>query len=806
MYEKERVEGKVVEQYYEALLRCIPADIAVVRRDSMGRFIPEFLSDGFLEMTGMSEETMRKLRYRDTLDGVHSDERDYVKENLEQCLEEKKNSCELRYRVKKGESDYIWVSAKYSLFRDEGKGEYIFINYYDITAEEEQQEQLRQKYREQILQHYLLNDDDILVLGHCNITQNKILDMVDRADMGLLDKFGSLREDFFKGVGTLIPDQREREEFYGKYLNEPSLRAFNNGVKEVLMACYIELPGKKEGKYVQFQVDLVSVPDTGDVTGILTVTDVTEKKIQNTVFSRLSEINYDLVVEVDLIRNTYTIVSGEDWDDSEMEGDFLKRVERVREKVVSDDRELFWEMISPGKILQHLEGRKSYSFTYSCKNKDGMLTTKSMAVTSIDSRLKRICMVRSDVTEMLAAERKEKEELERALSAAEKASRVKSNFLSSMSHDIRTPMNAIIGMTTLALRNIDNKEKVQDYLKKISISSHHLLSLINDILDMNQLECAHMKLDHSCLHLEELLNHLSSIMLPQAQYTGLDFQIERKNIRHPYFMGDPLRLRQIFINLLSNAFKFTAEGGNVWLRVEEIQALKEGRVRYRFCVQDTGIGMSETFVKHLFKPFVRARKVSEIEGTGLGLSITKGLVDLMGGQISVESRQKEGTIFYVELEFEEADRRTVEVNITQPEDDKEQNLKGRHFLMVEDNEINAEILGELLRMWGAGFTVKKDGFQAVEEFKNSKPGTYDMIFMDVQMPVMNGYEAARAIRSLPRQDAKDIIIVAMTANAFAEDVQLALDSGMNQHIAKPLDARKLYLTISQLLNEREERE
>lgn len=806
MYEKERVEGKVVEQYYEALLRCIPADIAVVRRDSMGRFIPEFLSDGFLEMTGMSEETMRKLRYRDTLDGVHPDERDYVKENLEQCLEEKKNSCELRYRVKKGESDYIWVSAKYSLFRDEGKGEYIFINYYDITAEEEQQEQLRQKYREQILQHYLLNDDDILVLGHCNITQNKILDMVDRADMGLLDKFGSVREDFFKGVGTLIPDQREREEFYGKYLNEPSLRAFNNGVKEVLMACYIELPGKKEGKYVQFQVDLVSAPDTGDVTGILTVTDITEKKIQNTVFSRLSEINYDLVVDVDLIRNTYTIVSGEDWDDSEMEGDFLKRVERVREKVVSDDRELFWEMISPGKILQHLEGRKSYSFTYSCKNKDGMLTTKSMAVTSIDSRLKRICMVRSDVTEMLAAERKEKEELERALSAAEEASRVKSNFLSSMSHDIRTPMNAIMGMTTLALRNIDNKEKVQDYLKKISISSHHLLSLINDILDMNQLECAHMKLDHSCLHLEELLNHLSSIMLPQAQYTGLDFQIERKNIRHPYFMGDPLRLRQIFINLLSNAFKFTAEGGNVWLRVEEIQALKEGRVRYRFCVQDTGIGMSETFVKHLFKPFVRARKVSEIEGTGLGLSITKGLVDLMGGQISVESRQKEGTTFYVELEFEEADRRTVEVNITQPEDDKEQNLKGRHFLMVEDNEINAEILGELLRMWGAGFTVKKDGFQAVEEFKNSKPGTYDMIFMDVQMPVMNGYEAARAIRSLPRQDAKDIIIVAMTANAFAEDVQLALDSGMNQHIAKPLDARKLYSTISQLLNGQEERE
>ena len=358
--------------------------------------------------------------------------------------------------------------------------------------------------------------------------------------------------------------------------------------------------------------------------------------------------------------------------------------------------------------------------------------TKNMMITAVDFRLKRICIVRSDITEGLAEERGERKKLEKALDEAEAANRAKSDFLSSMSHDIRTPMNAIMGMTTLALNNM-----------------------------------------------------------------------ESINIRHPFFIGDALRLKQIFINLLGNAFKFTMEGGYVWFRVEEIPASAYKKVRYRFCVQDTGIGMSENFVKCLFEPFVRDKKVSEVEGTGLGLSITKGLVELMGGQIQVESKLKEGTAFYVELEFEEADKRTIDVSHTQSEtDEKEQNLNGCHFLIAEDNEINAEILGELLQVWGAEFTVKRDGFQAVEEFRNSKPGTYDMIFMNVQMPVMNGYEATKIIRSLSRPDAKEIMILAMTANAFAEDIQAALEAGMNRHIAKPLDEGLLYNTISQLLKKR----
>ena len=802
MYKKKQEEG--LENYFQTVAKYLPGGIAVIHHEVGGIAAPEYLSDGFSEMLDMSREDAWNMYKKNALAGVHPDDREYVIKNLDQCIQEKKEKSELQYRLQKGNGDYIWVKVKFSVSQSKDGDARIYADYHDITAEKKMREQLRQQYKEQIRQHYLLAGPDALILGHCNITKNKIYEIMDRTNSGLLERFGDIREEFFTGIGTLIVDEKEREEFYSKYLNVPSKQAFENGIKEVCMPCFIQLPNSQIGKYVQFKVVLVETPDTGDVTGILTVTDITEKIIREKVFMQLSSTNYDLVANVNLFADTYEIVSGGDDNISEKSGFNSRRIEKVIEEMVAyseDEKKYVADMLNSTSILHRLQEKQSYSFVYSMYNAKGEVRTKNMIVSAIDMRLGRVCFIRTDVTDVLAAEREAKEELEQALEEARKANRVKSDFLSSMSHDIRTPMNAIIGMTTLALANLSDKEKVENYLHKISASSQHLLSLVNDILDMSQIEQSKISLNNQMVQIKELVEHISAIMTSQVENAGLQFEIELGDFKHSKFLGDGLRIKQILINLLSNAIKFTRQGGRVLFRIEEFAVEQEKHAGYRFIVQDTGIGMSEEFQCRLFEPFVRSEQVSKIEGTGLGLSITKGLVDLMDGKIHVNSKLEKGTKFEIELEFEVLETEEVKQQKENLES-QEEDFSGYHFLLVEDNEINSEILGELLQMRGATFTVKTDGLQAVNEFKNAKPGTYDAIFMDIQMPVMNGYEATKEIRKLNHPDAGAIVILAMTANAFTEDVQAAIEAGMDGHIAKPVDMKILYSTIANMLKKR----
>ncbi len=802
--ETERRQKERMEQYFQKVVEYLPGGMAVVRHDRDGSMTPEYLSDGFSEMLEMSREAAWCMYQENAMEGVHPDDREYVSRGLEQCIREKREKYELQYRLRKGNGEYLWVNARFSVIQSEDAAARVYVDYHDITAEKKMQEQLRQQYREQIRQHYQMAGPDALILGHCNITRNKIHEIVDYTHSGLLERFGDNREEFFTGIGTLIEKKEEREAFYDRYLNEPSERAFRNGVKEVIMPCFLKLPNQRAGKYVQFKVVFAETPDTGELTGILTVTDITEKTIREKIFMQLSSSNYDLVASVNLFDDSYEIVSGGDSMIREQSGSNTDRIRKVIDQlVVEKDREKEYvaDMLESSAMLERLKNGGSYSFSYSACDENGSVHTKNMMISPIDLRLGRVCFVRTDVTKMLAEERAAKEELERALQEAEKASRVKSDFLSSMSHDIRTPMNAIVGMTALALANLNDASKIEDYLHKISLSSQHLLSLINDILDMSQIEQSKIHLNRQVLQIGELVNHISSIMTPSAENAGICFRIETETAEKTGFWGDALRIKQILLNLLSNAFKFTMEGGTVLFRVEEQRPDKPRHVRYRFIIEDSGIGMSEEFISHLFEPFVRSDKVSRVEGTGLGLSITKGLVDLMGGQIRVSSQLLKGTRFEIELEFEQAEDVQTERK-SEAVEAAEDDLSGYHFLLVEDNEINSEILGELLQMKGATFTVKRDGLQAVEEFAASRPGTYDAVFMDIQMPVMNGFEATKRIRSLDHPDAESVIILAMTANAFAEDVQASLAAGMDGHIAKPVDMKLLYHTVSELLKKK----
>ena len=532
-------------------------------------------------------------------------------------------------------------------------------------------------------------------------------------------------------------------------------------------------------------------------------------------------------------------------------------------------------------------------------------------------------------------ERQMRADLEEALQIAKSANEAKSNFLSNMSHDIRTPMNAIIGFATLLEKDVENPEKVREYIRKISFSSHHMLSLINDILDMSKIESGKSTIHIAEFSFPELLEELYSIIINQVQSKKQTFEMHTKGNIPELVYGDKMRLNQVMLNLLSNAVKYTPAGGNIELSVEALKESVHNHAHLRLSVKDNGLGMSEDFVKVIFEPFSRETTAAtrEIQGTGLGMAITKQIIDLMGGTITVKSKRGKGSEFIVELELakviqtygdakefwvqhniknllvvdddsdvcievkelmrdtgvtvdycmsgkealkkieamkggsvkydvvvldwkmpemdgletakriraitgdvlpimflssynyedieDEAKKAGIHAFLPKPffvsnfrnavaklndeeevntaEAEEEISMEGLNILCAEDNPINAEILEELLDIEGATCKICENGKLAFEEFEKSKPGTYDMIFMDVQMPVMNGHEASRAIRACSHPEAQTIPIIAMTANAFDDDKKMAHDAGMNAHVAKPIDMNIVKKTVAKLL-------
>ena len=380
-----------------------------------------------------------------------------------------------------------------------------------------------------------------------------------------------------------------------------------------------------------------------------------------------------------------------------------------------------------------------------------------------------------------------------ALQSAERASKAKTDFLSNMSHDIRTPMNAIIGITTLMKNELHEPEKLAEHLGKLESSGQLLLGIINDILDMSRIESGKTTLNIEKMNLPQQVSQLDSIIRQQAGQRRQSFTVNT-DLQHENVLGDPNRLNQVLMNILSNAVKYTPTGGHIRLEVEELPR-NEHYARYRFVVQDDGIGMSEAFQKTLFDPFTREEKsgTNKVQGTGLGMAITKSVVDLMGGSISVESATGKGTRFEVVLEFPidtEAD--TVQQAQALPEETEAASpLSGMKFLCAEDNAINAEILQMLLETKGASCTICPNGQEIVDAFAGVKPGDYDMILMDIQMPVMDGLEATRRIRSSENPLGRTIPILAMTANAFLEDMQKSKEAGMDEHLSKPVDISAL---------------
>ena len=413
---------------------------------------------------------------------------------------------------------------------------------------------------------------------------------------------------------------------------------------------------------------------------------------------------------------------------------------------------------------------------------------------------KKFILVMSD----RSSDKRINQELSEAVRAAESANRAKSEFLSNMSHDIRTPMNAIIGFTTLALGNINDKDRVGDYLNKILSSGNHLLSLINDILDMSRIESGKMYLSEAELNLHDAIDEIKTIIIGQVNVKQLKLQIDATDVSNEDVYCDKTRLNQVLLNLLSNAIKFTPEGGIVSLKLKQLGAVQNGIGMYEIRVKDNGIGMSKEFAQRVFEAFERERSstVSQIQGTGLGMAISKNIVDMMGGTIEVSTEQGRGSEFIIRVPLRiqsgkpYADQKSESSGLkTLNADD----FKDKRILLVEDNELNREIAEEILGAYGFKIETAENGAVALDKVKASVPGYYDLILMDVQMPVMNGYEATRRIRALNDAKLATIPILAMTANVFDEDRQQAAEYGMDGFLSKPIVMDELIHTLQKIV-------
>ncbi len=413
---------------------------------------------------------------------------------------------------------------------------------------------------------------------------------------------------------------------------------------------------------------------------------------------------------------------------------------------------------------------------------------------------------------------KQRKLLEEALEQARYSNRAKTIFLNNMSHDIRTPMNAIIGFATLAATHVDDHELVKNYLAKIMTSSRHLLSLINDALDMSRIESGKLQLEEAECHLPDIIHDLQTIIQTEVLSKQMTVSFDTQEITNPVFLCDKLKLNQILLNVIGNALKFTPPHGNVCIRVSEKPDSESGFTFYEFRVRDNGIGMNPDFLKHIFEPFERERTstISGVQGTGLGMTIAKKLVEMMNGSIAIESKAGKGSEFTISLPFrlpekpgDTPDGPCISVPVPAPvppaappvpfpAPDAE-DFQGRHILLAEDNELNQEIAMTILEDAGFEVDVADNGSIAVEKIKTSAPGTYDIVLMDIQMPVMNGYEAARTIRALPDPNLAAIPILAVTANAFEEDKKCAIKAGMNGHLGKPIEIDKLMAALKEIL-------
>jgi len=639
-------------------------------------------------------------------------------------------------------------------------------------------------------------DPDSLGTFHLNLTKNLCDDAQSPDPFMLAQQADGTADGYLRSVGELIADERRQQEYFARCSRAELLRQFAGG-RAALSMQYPVTAQDGEPLWVGCFLRMAKNTATGDTEAIFYVLDITQRKLEEQLIGRITEDSFDHIglinprtgiFELRKKARTFTPMF------VMQRLDYETLIGRLLHNVVPEDREQLRTGLGLDNLTAQLYENDSYELVYNGIRLDGSVCRKRLRFCWLDSLQTQILEMQTDITEAYRQEQERLQRMEQALQAAEAASRAKTEFLSRISHDIRTPISIISSMTAFAREDLDDREKLLHDLSHIETSNQFLLSLISDVLDISKIDSGKIELRPEPYERGEYLGNIRNILEPLCQQKGLAFRIEDA-CEADALLTDKVRLNQITFNLLSNAVKYTPAGGSVTFRFSAARR-PDGKLDCTLTVRDTGIGMSQAFQEHMFEPFTQessnpARPKAET-GTGLGLSIVQRLVQLMGGQTKVESALSKGTCITVCFVFPEAAvpaRPEQDGNARKPWQTAP--LRGR-VLLAEDNAMNTEIAVRLLTAFGLQVDCAENGEAAVSRFRASAPGVYRMILMDIQMPVLDGCSAAAAIRAAGRPDSASIPIVAMTADAFTAARDRSRAAGMNDYLTKPLDPAALY--------------
>ena len=730
---------------------------------------------------------------------LHPDDRQSIMEMYNNLIGGQKEVCCIaRWRSEENES-WLWYKISYSVIFDNGEPAKAIGSAIDVT----EQMIAKQKYEEN-LQYQTIVGSKVVVYYRVNLATSVIEEYRSENQNQNIEYEIKINKDTMKKILEAVCYQNDKEKVESTFTIKGMRTAYEEGKTEVELT-YKRLVAGKGKIWVTTRAVMMKNPDTNEIVAFVYTFDVNEKVLTHNMVDAIVNIDYDFISYLDISHDTFQMYSINDGNraPARFVNNFEQyNIEYIKRLVVTEDVDKLIKEMSYKNIQKQLEEKKVYyTSIFGFQTEKEGIRKKRVSYTYLDKENQLLTLTRIDVTNVFNEEQRQNDALKTALKAAEQASEAKGEFLSRMSHEVRTPLNAIIGLNLLSKNNLEDKAIVADNLEKVDTSARFLLALINDILDVSRIESGKMILTSELIDAKHFIRIIDTIIRTQTKEKGIEFRTNIIGKVHSAYYGDAIKLQQVLINLLGNALKFTPTGGNILFTLEELE-VEEEIAKLQFKVSDTGVGVSKDFLPNIFNAFEQEHQGvnTEYEGTGLGLTICKKIIDSMGGNIIISSELGKGSTFTVIFDLKIAeDAKSInnfhDLFNEKNEMPKEYNFYGKKVLLAEDHPLNIEVAKRLLESKGFEVEVAPNGKVAIEMFEQREQNYYDAILMDIRMPVLDGMSATIKIRQLKKSDSKTIPIIAMTANAFEEDVKKAEESGMNAHLAKPINPIEMFDTL-----------